>query len=273
MAGGTSRQNHSEVGSSYIHFNFTPHGDKATPSLIGDVPRGVMLNQLPIFLGGQGGIIGPVRLGYGNVVAAGSILRKDFPQDNQLIFDMPQFRGTKDFTPAAYPNLKHILENNILYLANIKALETWYKIIRKPFFEGQEFGSLIYAGATAQLASAQKERIKRLKAMAQKAVTQSPQKLKSTAMKQRQTLLEKMENFEDILIKKIDDIKMNKTEEIFLRDFEQFCKKDRTPYIETIQKLPSTVSAKGVKWLQEIVNYYCQRISTVIPSFKLFRTL
>jgi bifunctional UDP-N-acetylglucosamine pyrophosphorylase/glucosamine-1-phosphate N-acetyltransferase len=55
MAGGTSRENHSEVGSSYIHFNYTPNQDKATASLIGDVPHGVMLNQNPIFLGGQGG--------------------------------------------------------------------------------------------------------------------------------------------------------------------------------------------------------------------------
>ena len=49
MAGGTDRKNHSEVGSSYIHFNFTPNQDKATASLLGDVPRGVMLNQSPIF--------------------------------------------------------------------------------------------------------------------------------------------------------------------------------------------------------------------------------
>ena len=40
MSGGTNRKNHSEVGSSYIHFNYTPNQDKATPSLIGDVPRG-----------------------------------------------------------------------------------------------------------------------------------------------------------------------------------------------------------------------------------------
>jgi bifunctional N-acetylglucosamine-1-phosphate-uridyltransferase/glucosamine-1-phosphate-acetyltransferase GlmU-like protein len=49
MSGGTSRKDHSEVGSSFIHFNYTPGQDKATPSLIGDVPRGVMLNQRPIF--------------------------------------------------------------------------------------------------------------------------------------------------------------------------------------------------------------------------------
>jgi UDP-N-acetylglucosamine/UDP-N-acetylgalactosamine diphosphorylase len=58
MAGGTSRENHSEVGSSYTHFNYTPNQDKATPSLIGDVTKGVMLNQSPIFLGGQGGVGG-----------------------------------------------------------------------------------------------------------------------------------------------------------------------------------------------------------------------
>jgi len=42
MAGGTDRRNHSEVGSSYIHFNYTPNQDKATASLIGDVAYGVM---------------------------------------------------------------------------------------------------------------------------------------------------------------------------------------------------------------------------------------
>ena len=45
MAGGTSRKDHSEVGSSYIHFNYTPDQDKATPSLTGDVPRGVGLSS------------------------------------------------------------------------------------------------------------------------------------------------------------------------------------------------------------------------------------
>jgi len=70
MSGGTDRKNHSEVGSSYIHFNFTPNQDKATASLIGDVPNGVMLNKNPIFLGGQGGLIGPCRLTFGTIIAA-----------------------------------------------------------------------------------------------------------------------------------------------------------------------------------------------------------
>jgi bifunctional UDP-N-acetylglucosamine pyrophosphorylase / glucosamine-1-phosphate N-acetyltransferase len=87
MAGGTSRKNHSEVGSSYIHFNFTPNQDKATASLIGDVPQGVMLNQKPIFLGGQGGLVGPCRIEYGTVIAAGSIYRKDQLKPDRLVFE------------------------------------------------------------------------------------------------------------------------------------------------------------------------------------------
>ena len=85
LAGGTSRTNHSEVGSSYIHFNFTPDGDKTTASLFGDVPRGVLLDRHPIFLGGQGGAVGPVATGFGTVVGAGSILRDDVPEDDQLV--------------------------------------------------------------------------------------------------------------------------------------------------------------------------------------------
>ena len=34
MSGGTGNKDHSEVGSAYIHFNYTPNQDKATPSLI-----------------------------------------------------------------------------------------------------------------------------------------------------------------------------------------------------------------------------------------------
>ena len=169
MAGGTSRQNHSEVGSSYIHFNFTPDGDKTTPSLIGDVPRGVMLAEPPIFLGGQGGMVGPLRIGYGNVVAAGSILRKDYIEENRLIVGKAPEGRVRRFMPKAYAGFKRIVEGNILYLANLAALEEWYRWVRKGFFDAQELGSFLYEGALEALAAARKERLKRLKAMAEKA--------------------------------------------------------------------------------------------------------
>lgn len=266
MAGGTSRSNHSEVGSSYIHFNYTPDADKTTPSLIGDVPRGVMLNQPPIFLGGQGGMVGPLRIGYGNVVAAGSILRKDYPQGNQLIFDIPPSREPQDFMPAAYSGFRRILENNILYLANLKALEAWYAHVRKPFLENREFGLFIYNGAMDVLAAACEERLKRLKSMAQKAVSALNAQAEQVSVAEKQALYEHMADIEGILSEKIQDGENLRDQEEFLRQLRQHAGNNAPPYVEVIGKLPPDVSAKGVQWLQGIVDYYCQRISTVLSS-------
>jgi len=239
MAGGTSRSNHSEVGSSYIHFNFTPDADKTTPSLLGDVPRGVMLNQPPIFLGGQGGIIGPVRLGYGNVVAAGSVLRHDYPGDNQLIFEKAPAGSVKDYVPAAYPGFVRIVENNILYLANLAALEAWYTSVRKPFLEAQPLGSLLYTGVLEQLSSAKKERLKRLKAMAQKAAAAS-----TKDALHKQELHEQIGYIEELFTGKIPEARAatDQSREAFLEAFNKVAGNERANYIEAIQGLPAAIS-------------------------------
>jgi bifunctional UDP-N-acetylglucosamine pyrophosphorylase/glucosamine-1-phosphate N-acetyltransferase len=270
MAGGTSRQNHSEVGSSYIHFNFTPDADKTTPSLIGDVSRGVMLNQPPIFLGGQGGIVGPVRLGYGNVVAAGSILRTDYPQDNQLIFAPAPAGSVRDFVPAAYPNMRRIIENNILYLANLKALEAWYRQVRKAFFEATEFGPLLYAGVMDQLALARKERIKRLGAMAQKAV--APVSTERKPASASTAFYEHLKSIENVFSGNDLNDETRRSRDAFLEDFQRAAGSDRTNYIETIRHLPPEVAAKGVAWLKSLVDDCCERVATAAPSLNLFKT-
>jgi bifunctional N-acetylglucosamine-1-phosphate-uridyltransferase/glucosamine-1-phosphate-acetyltransferase GlmU-like protein len=102
LAGGTSRKNHSEVGSSYVHFNYTHNQDKATASLLGDVPRGVMLREPPIFLGGQGGLIGPVRIGFGTVIAAGEVWRDDCPEGGKLL-QHPLYRESSGLETVVSP--------------------------------------------------------------------------------------------------------------------------------------------------------------------------
>ncbi len=164
MAGGTSRKDHSEVGSSYIHFNFTPGGDKTTPSLFGDVPHGVMLDRPAIFLGGQGGSVGPVTVGFGSVVAAGTVLRDDVG-DGQLVMVAPPPSRRSDYRPGGYKALTRIVGKNLSYLASLQALEAWYQIIRRPFFAAEDLGELVYDGALEMLASARKERVGRLTAM------------------------------------------------------------------------------------------------------------
>lgn len=131
MAGGSSRQDHSEVGSGYIHFNFTPwgaRGDKATPSLIGDVPRGVLLRGRRIFLGGSGGMVGPRQVGFGSLVGAGTVLRKDVPEDRFMIQTSREVE--RPLSPDTIDSIEPRAAHNIRYLAELHALRAWYAEIR-----------------------------------------------------------------------------------------------------------------------------------------------
>lgn len=259
MAGGTSRKDHSEVGSSYIHFNFTPNGDKTTPSLIGDVPRGVMLNQPPIFLGGQGGIVGPLRMGFGNVVAAGSVLRQDCPDDNCLITVDPLPGKVRKNRRALYLSLKRVVENNILYLANLAALREWYIHVRKPFFDTVEFGPLIYAGLLDKLSLAFKERLKRLEAMAARA----PQF--GDGFTKNSSKIKKMFDMDAALGSEHEALR-----EKFLDGLNRVMQAGPGGYIETIQGLPSDVSNIGTAWLENVVTSHAKAFSQVMPELQLF---
>jgi bifunctional UDP-N-acetylglucosamine pyrophosphorylase / glucosamine-1-phosphate N-acetyltransferase len=271
MAGGTSRKDHSEVGSSYIHFNFTPDGDKTTASLIGDVPRGVMLNQPAIFLGGQGGIVGPLRMGYGNVVAANSVLRKDFIEDNKLIVGKTHTGKTINFRPGAYPSIRRIVENNIIYIANLMALEEWYTHVRRPFFDSQEFGRLIFDGLLDKLALAKKERIKRLQILAEKTKTSSENDAETKPETAgRKEFYEKFSEIEALFARETHDSAIQKYRDDFLSDSNNTRSKSGAGYIAVIQGLPAHVSAKGTLWLQNIVDNFCEKTKTIIPSLNIF---
>lgn len=271
MAGGTSRKDHSEVGSSYIHFNYTPDGDKTTPSLIGDVPRGVMLNRPAIFLGGQGGIVGPLRMGFGNVVAAGSILRNDFPEDNRLIVGKTHSPKTIQFTPRTYANLPRIVANNITYLANLMCLEEWYVHVRRPFLEAEELGSLIYAGLLDKLALAKKERMKRLQVLAEKAsVPQAGGAQAQRGWDGRKELHERFVEIEKLFAGGVASDTVEKAREDFLSSFDKASGESKKDYIKVIQGLPVDVSGKGVAWLQRVVDDFCRKAQVIMPSLSMF---
>jgi bifunctional UDP-N-acetylglucosamine pyrophosphorylase/glucosamine-1-phosphate N-acetyltransferase len=168
MAGGTGRKNHSEVGSSYIHFNFTPHQDKATPSLIGDVPRGVFLDQLPIFLGGQGGLVGPARIAYGTVIPAGTICRQDILEEGRLFASPSVVTEPRKFIAGIYRGINRIVENNLIYIGNLWALREWYRRVRVHTMSSDLFARACHAAALERMEESLAERRKRLKELAEK---------------------------------------------------------------------------------------------------------
>jgi bifunctional UDP-N-acetylglucosamine pyrophosphorylase / glucosamine-1-phosphate N-acetyltransferase len=265
MAGGTSRKNHSEVGSSFIHFNFTPDGDKTTPSLIGDVPRGVMLNQPPIFLGGQGGIVGPVRLGFGNVVAAGTILRNDVLENNKLIVGKTHRARILDVAPKSYSGLRRIVENNVIYIANLLALEQWYVHVRHPFLSRQAFGEQIYRGLLSKLQMAKRERLKRLKAMAEKAA--------DSPAAEKAELWRKIEEFTAVFTVEAASSAAVATRDRFLEAFRTHAAEGHENYIECVQSLPVSLSLEGTSWLDGVVKAIGIRVQDVLPSMRLFTNI
>lgn len=162
MSGGTSRKNHSEVGSSFIHFNFTPHGDKATASLIGEVSRGVLLNQPPIFLGGQGGIVGPVEMAFGTVQAAGSICRRDLLEADHLYQSAVSNERYVPYQTGKLRDAEAKWQKNLKYIASLRALRFWYTDFRMPVMSGDISTRACLDGAVALLDGAVKERLKQL---------------------------------------------------------------------------------------------------------------
>lgn len=251
MAGGTSRRNHSEIGSSYVHFNFTPHQDKATASLAGDVPNGVFLDNKPIFLGGQGGLVGPARIAYGSVIAAGGICRKDLLKENQLhIPDVPK-SVTIDYEPGVYRRIDQIVRNNLAYIGNIEALREWYTHVRSLFVR-DAFDQAVLDGGINNLNRIHSERIKRLGAVAGKMDFSIKQLEKRSGDSNAE--IEDQKRFAVLWPDMERELCCNAhaQDSTFI---EAVVSARRDNYIETIRSLDAEVRESGRTWLQSIVNH------------------
>jgi bifunctional UDP-N-acetylglucosamine pyrophosphorylase / glucosamine-1-phosphate N-acetyltransferase len=269
MAGGTSRADHSEVGSSYIHFNYTPDGDKCTPSLFGDVPRGVMLAQRPIFLGGQGGAAGPVRVGYGTVVAAGCILRDDVLEEGRLVMVGPHREAKRRYVPHTYGGLVRVMRNNMIYLANLVALEEWYGAVRRLFFARQELGDLMYEGALSVLAGAKEERLKRLQAMAVKVPVSHRCSAELAGLEALREVFGIGGEPADVSGARAGDAaSVGAARDAFLAGFTLAAGEERS-YLSAVKDLTPALSAQGVQWLEQVVDSLVARADGLFPSLGL----
>ena len=167
ISGGSSRKNHTEVGSGFIHFNFTPrgqYGDKATPSLIGDVIHGAFLRQPRIFLGGLAGLVGPQQIGFGSFTLAGQVLRRQVPP-NRIIGNAP--RDVDKPLGALNESPKRVLKLNLEYIGNLFALRAWYqnvRLARIPTRPEYEHLRIVTRAACELLSNCIDERVERLRA-------------------------------------------------------------------------------------------------------------
>jgi hypothetical protein len=273
MAGGTSRENHSEVGSSYIHFNFTPNQDKATASLIGDVPRGVLLNQPPIFLGGQGGMVGPCRLAYGTTVAAGTIVRKDELRPGRLILGESIPSGNAPYTSVRYRISKRVVVSNIVYIANLIALNQWYDQVRRLFIS-EDFPQALLNGLKEKLDLAISERINRLEALfvkMQQNVETKPganPRRSSPGRNQIKELLQNPSRLKDLLNQRKREEGDIAQRDCLLEKIQKHIVRNGADYLAVIQGLTASDGAIASQWLQGIVDQVLNDTLNLIPAFK-----
>lgn len=157
LSGGTSRRDHTEVGSGTIHFNFDPRGDK-WGSLIGGI-RGVLLRSAPVFVGGNCGLVGPVEIGFGSVTAAGSVIRRDVGQ-NVVIATGSKNVQIRDFDRRIYGSLTSRFLLTAKLIGTLRALDRWYALVRLPTASADE--RPFYDAARKQIEIQLAERIKRL---------------------------------------------------------------------------------------------------------------
>lgn len=274
MAGGTSRNNHSEVGSSYIHFNYTPNQDKATASLLGDVPRGVMLGEAPIFLGGQGGLVGPARIGFGTVIAAGEVWSGDCPEGGKLLRRGRMPSVEKDFYPGFYGDIQKRVINNILYCANLLALKQWYIHARNLFAGDVRQGDVLLEGAREVIEGAALERISRFRALAQKMDRSIglgrnllPEDVRGKILRRQGEFCDRWGELEESLTSLREEKVGGRNRDEFLAALGDAQKAGARDYLGTISFLDKEVAAQGTVWMQAVVDDVFGRALSTLPSF------
>jgi UDP-N-acetylglucosamine/UDP-N-acetylgalactosamine diphosphorylase len=136
--------------------------------------------------------------------------------------------------------VKPLVAKNVVYIANLRALQEWYQYARAPFFAAQEFGELIYEGTLEILAAALSERGKRLEAMVAKV---------SPDDEDRARLREHIAELCRVLL--TEPLATPSPEELFTVLAQAAA--SGTPYIAAVRNLSANYVATSTAWLEEIV--------------------
>ncbi len=250
MAGGTSRKNHSEVGSSFVHFNYTPNQDKATPSMLGNVHQGVMLDQPPIFLGGQGGLVGPVRIGFGCVTGAGSIVRKDEERSDRMILAGVTRSVSLPRRAGVHPGAVRIFNHNIRYMAGLAGLYAWYVHVRSVFVQ-DPLSSELVRGLRETLVQSIRERIRQLEKFCD-----------TLGSSQAHTsILTAMDVVDSQIMQALAAPDLPASGERLISWLDEQAKTCGSDYITAVQQMPPGLKALGSNWLLAIETSLVNRLT------------
>lgn len=248
MSGGSSRTVHSEVGSGVVHFNFDPRGDKYS-SLVGDV-RGVLLRSAPIFVGGQCGLVAPVHIDFGAVIAAGSVVRGDVGAE-RVKFEGVGNDQKERFDREIYTKLRRKFITTAQVVGNLRALAAWYRHVRLPFADAYQ--KPLYRSAIEQTKIHISERVRRIDAILSK-LDRSIEKSTASGdasliacQKEHRALLERGPEIRACLT---SEIEAEPPPASVLLRYEQL--RASQPHLNAIRGLGEAQTSAAAKWLLKI---------------------
>ena len=244
MSGGTSRDDHSEVGSGVVHFNFDPRQDK-WGSLIGDV-RGVLLRSAPVFVGGQVGLVAPLHVEFGAVVAAGSIVRHDLASDS-VHFEVARTQHIDGFDREVYTGLKRKIAATAKLVGNLAALSAWYAEVRLPFADADQI--VLYQAAREQIQRHIDERVRRIGKVIRKlphSLAKSQASLRPELRAEHEMLIAQQSQIEDALTRATPE----RAPDSFVREYE-LGRKTKS-HLETVRALGDEGVRSASDWLSRL---------------------
>jgi UDP-N-acetylglucosamine/UDP-N-acetylgalactosamine diphosphorylase len=154
-----------EIGSGVIHFNFTPRGDKATATMLGNVVDGVFLDQARLFVAGNASLIGPLAADFGAVTLAGGRYTRQLRAGLNAA-DSGQPPSGQAFDLDSYGSIKRIFDTQVGFVGELAALDAWYAHVRARMAQGHPARSALYERARATVRLNLAERIAQLAELA-----------------------------------------------------------------------------------------------------------
>ena len=258
MSGGTSRSDHSEVGSGVVHFNFDPRQDK-WGSLLGDV-RGVLLRSAPVFVGGQVGLVAPIHVDFGAVVAAGSIVRHDVGP-GCVHFEVARTQHVDGFDREIYTGLKRKIRSTAKLVGNLWALSSWYAQVRLPSADSDQ--SVLYEAARGQMQRHIDERVKRIGKVIGKlprSLEKAHGKVRDELRAEHEMLIEQQSHIEGALIRPASAA----PPEAFLREYE-LARKTKG-HLDSIRAVSDERAEMAANWLAELAAAPGRRLDAIFDS-------
>jgi bifunctional UDP-N-acetylglucosamine pyrophosphorylase/glucosamine-1-phosphate N-acetyltransferase len=261
MSGGTSRDDHSEVGSGAIHFNFDPRGDK-WGSMLGDA-TGVLLRSAPIFIGGNSGLVSPVSVDFGAVVAAGSIVRRNVGS-NAVHAEAMRSQESQPFDRERYALVGRKFMETARLVGNLHALDAWYEHVRLPFAEdGQK---PLYEVARRQITHHIAERASRLQKIVDKLDRslakweQAPRETGARFIAEHRLLIENQQAITQALIESNAPPPPDQA-------VEAYQKQDATDgHVPRIRRVDDAAARLFAEWLQTIAAQSADRIHKLVGA-------